>query len=274
MNKKIQILLTNDDGIQSPGLWAAAEKLSQIGYVTVAAPKEQYSGAGRSLPIHTKGTIHPTKLQIGSQDWTAYAVNGTPAQVVLHAVMRIMPEPPDLVVAGINYGENIGEGITASGTVGAAMEAAALGIPSLAISLQTSPKHHLSHSLEVNFSAAAHFTRYFAQILLDCSMPEDVWLLKVDVPDDATPETPWRVTRMGLNRYFLPLVSRDHPWKEHFSIAYEIEKIDPGNTAPDTDIYALVIDHVVAVTPLSLDLTSRVDLPALEKSIRGRLQQG
>jgi 5'-nucleotidase len=268
MKKKTQILLTNDDGIQSPGLWAAAEKLSELGYVTVAAPQEQYSGAGRSLPIHTNGTIRPTHLHIGTQDWTAYAVGGTPAQVVLHAVMRIMPEPPSLVVSGINYGENIGEGITASGTVGAAMEAAALGFPSLAVSLQTSPKDHLSHSLEVDFSAAAYFTRHFSEILLNRAMPQDVRLLKVDVPDDATPDTPWRITRLGFNRYFLPLVDRNISWEDHSSIGYEIEKVDPQITPRDTDVYALLFDHVVAVTPLSLDLTSRVDLSDLEKMIR------
>lgn len=268
MKQKIQILLTNDDGIQSPGLWAAAETLSNLGYVTVAAPQDQYSGAGRSLPIHTDGKINPIHLNIGTQDWTAYAVDGTPAQVVLHAVHRIMPHPPALVVSGINYGENIGEGITASGTVGAAMEAAAMGIPAIAISLQTSPEHHLSHSPNVDFSVSAYFAAYFGELLLSHHLPDDVRVLKVDVPGDATSQTPWRITRLGMNRYFLPRVDRTCSWDERCTIGYTIEKIVQQKTPCDTDIYALLFDHVVAVTPLSLDLSSRVDLSDLEKLLR------
>src|SRR5512134_1609758 len=121
---KPQILLTNDDGIASPGLWAAAEALSQLGYVYVTAPRDQFSGAGRSFPITTDGVIRPQVMDVNGQEWTVYAVGGTPAQVVQHAVLEILPQIPDLVVSGINYGENVGTGITASGTVGAALEAA------------------------------------------------------------------------------------------------------------------------------------------------------
>jgi 5'-nucleotidase len=146
---KPQILLTNDDGIQSPGLWAAAEALSALGYVTVAAPREQSSGMGRSLPGTSDGIIQPETLIVHGQAWTVYAVGGSPAQAVLHAVLEIMPQLPDLVVSGINYGENIGTGVTVSGTVGAAMEAAALGFKSLAVSLETDQKYHLSYSREI-----------------------------------------------------------------------------------------------------------------------------
>ena len=135
-----QILLTNDDGILSPGLWAAAEALSALGYVNVVAPREQWSGAGRSLPNTSDGIITPQIVTVNNQDWTVYSVGGTPAQSVLHAVYEILPEKPRLVVSGINYGENIGLGVTISGTVGAALEGAALGIPALAISLETTPR--------------------------------------------------------------------------------------------------------------------------------------
>ena len=102
-NGRYQILLTNDDGIQSPGLWAAAKALSKIGYVTVAAPRDQASSTGRSLPITSDGRITHTRLKIGEQEWSTYAVGGTPAQSVLHGVLEIIGEKPDLVVAGINY---------------------------------------------------------------------------------------------------------------------------------------------------------------------------
>ncbi len=203
--EKYQILLTNDDGIQSPGLWAAAEALSALGYVTVAAPRDQSSGMGRSLPGSSDGIIQPETLVVHGQSWTVYAVGGSPAQAVLHAILEIMPQKPDLVVSGINYGENIGTGITVSGTVGAAMEAAALGYRALAVSLETEQKYHLSYSREIDFSAAAGFTEHFGRMLLEKQFPMDVQLLKVEIPSDATHETPWEISRLTRQRYYEPL---------------------------------------------------------------------
>src|SRR5512141_464006 len=164
---KPQILLTNDDGIRSPGLWAAAGSLASIGYVTVAAPEAQSSGMGRSLPSTSTGVIHKQTLTVNGQEWTVHAVSGSPAQAVLHGALEIMPQKPSLVVSGINYGENVGLGVTISGTVGAAMEAAGLGYPALAMSLEAHARYHLSYSEEVDFSAAAYFTTYFASLLLE-----------------------------------------------------------------------------------------------------------
>src|SRR5687768_6575220 len=149
-----QILLTNDDGIRSPGLWAAAAALAPLGYVTVAAPLNQWSGAGRSMPYSSEGRIYEESVTVGGQTWKVYAVDGTPAQAVQHGLMELMPAYPDLIVAGINYGENVGSGVTISGTVGAALEGASFGVPGLAVSLQTDSQYHLSHSTDVDFAAA------------------------------------------------------------------------------------------------------------------------
>ena len=97
-NSKPQILLTNDDGIQSPGLWAAAEALSRVGFVTVAAPREQSSGVGRSMPGSSDGIIRKLNVKVGSQEWEVHSIGGTPAQTILHALLEIMERPPDLVV--------------------------------------------------------------------------------------------------------------------------------------------------------------------------------
>ncbi len=202
-----QILLTNDDGIQSPGLWAAAAALSTIGFVHVVAPRDQWSGAGRSLPGTTDGVIRPETVQVNGKSWQVYAAGATPAQAVLYAVLEILPQRPDLVVSGINYGENAGSGVTISGTVGAALEAAAEGIPALAVSLQTDIEHHRSHrsySDQVDFSTAGYFTALFARRMLKDAMPPDVDVLKIDLPWDATPQTPWRVTRLSRQRYYQP----------------------------------------------------------------------
>jgi 5'-nucleotidase len=261
---KIQILLTNDDGINSPGLWAAAEALSVLGFVHVTAPRQQYSGAGRSLPSTSDGIIKALTVTVDGIDWTVYSVGGSPAQAVQHAIIEILPQKPDLVVSGINFGENVGSGITISGTVGAALEAASQGIPSLAVSLETDPIHHYSedkHS-EVDFSAAAYFTQYFAHLMLEKQMPEDVDVLKIDVPSDATPETPWVTTRLMKARYYDLTPPSRTSWEQPGLVGYH--NLPDEYYTPGTDAHTVRVARKVSVTPLSLDMTSRLDLQALE----------
>ena len=262
-----QILLTNDDGIKSPGLWAAASALSEIGFVHVVAPQDQLSGMGRSFPRTFDGTIQVHDMTVNGKQWRVYAVGGSPAQTVLHAVLEILPKPPDLVVSGINYGENLGTGITASGTVGAALEAATMGIPSIAISLETEMHHHLSYSEEVNFSTAAHFAVYFGRLLLDKHFPPDVDVVKVDVPCDATSKTPWVVTRLSRIQYFEPIIPERSSWDVPATMGYTLGG-DPAKDEIDSDVYALRVKRCISVTPLSLDLTSRVDLADIEQILR------
>lgn len=258
-----RILLTNDDGIDSPGLWAAAAALAELGRVYVVAPREQWSGAGRSLLPFSDGRIEPRTVSVAGQEWTAYAVGGTPAQAVLHGLLEIMSEPPHLVVAGINYGENVGTSITSSGTIGAALEAAASGIQALAVSLETDQKNHRSYASDVDFSSAAHFTRHFALQMLRKPLPADVDLLKVDVPASATPQTPWRLTRLSRQRYYDPLPPARTSWSEPAALGYCTRpRLD---CEPDSDVYVLRMERLVAVTPLSLDMTARVGFDALEQ---------
>jgi 5'-nucleotidase len=267
MEKPIQILLTNDDGIQSPGLWAAAGALSELGYVHVVAPRDQFSGAGRSLPSTSDGIITPQQMQVNGKLWTVYSVGGTPAQAVLHAICEILPQPPDLVVSGINYGENLGVGVTVSGTVGAAMEGAGNGIRSMAVSLETDKADHLTYSTKIDFSAAAYFTSLFGRMILVRRLPYDVDLLNVDVPCDATSQTPWEVTRLSKQAYFLPVTPKRKSWDKPETVGYRrIEEL--SGSATDTDVNTLRIKRRVSVTPLSLDLTSRVSLKEFEKLLR------
>lgn len=264
---KPQILLTNDDGIRSPGLWAAAASLSTIGYVTVTAPREQSSGMGRSLPNTSDGIIHEEQLQVNGQKWSVFAVGGSPAQSVLHGVYEVLKQKPDLVVSGINYGENVASGITISGTVGAALEASSLGIPAMAVSLEADKQYHLSYSDDVNFSVAADFTARIARLLLGKKLPEDVKVLKVDVPSDATLETPWELTRISMQRYYEPVAPDRKTWDVPTVMGYR--EAGTLETEPEgTDVYAMRIKRNVSVTPLSLDLTSRVDFDELNKLMR------
>ncbi|UYN89945.1 MAG: 5'/3'-nucleotidase SurE [Anaerolineales bacterium] len=263
-----QILLTNDDGINSPGLWAAAEALSALGYVWVAAPREQSSGMGRSMPNSSDGIITTQTLTVHGNEWTIYAVGGTPAQVVQHAILEIMPPfKPDLVVAGVNYGTNFGTGVTISGTVGAALEGASYGAPALAVSLETEHKYHLTHSTEIDFKPAAYFTTYFAQKLLTRQFPEDMQVLKIEVPAKASIHTPWELTRLSRMRFYAATAPQRKSWAEPGSTGYA-EPTDTSIFAPGTDVHATLIAGKVAVTPISLDLTARVDFAALEKSLR------
>jgi len=265
--KKPQILLTNDDGIRSPGLWAAAASLSQLGYVTVTAPREQSSGAGRSLPNTSDGIIREERLQVNGQEWSVFAVGGSPAQSVLHGVFEVLKFKPDLVVSGINYGENVASGITISGTVGAALEAASLGIPAMAVSLEAHAQYHLSYSNNVNFSVAAEVTARIASLLLEKKFPVDVNVLKVDIPSDATLETPWELTRISLQRYYEPVSPDRKSWDEPAVMGYR-EAGNLDNEPEGTDVHALRVKRIVSITPLSLDMTSRVDFGELNKLMR------
>jgi 5'-nucleotidase len=258
---KKKILLTNDDGIRSPGLWAAAEALAPLGYVSVAAPRTQWSGAGRSMPYTSEGRIYEETVTVHGKAWQVYAVDGTPAQAVQHGLIELLPAHPDLIVAGINYGENVGSGVTISGTVGATLEGASFGLPGLAVSLQTEASYHLSHSTDIDFSAAAYFTHKFARLLLSLERVTDVDVLKVEVPQGATPQTPWRVTRLSRTRYYLPQKPARLNLSDKGTIGY-LRTIQPELVEPDSDVKALV-DGVVSVTPLSLDITSRVDLETM-----------
>lgn len=260
-----QILLTNDDGILSPGLWAAAAVLSELGYVTVAAPRDQASSTGRSMPRSSDGRIERTTLTINGQEWPVYSIGGTPAQTVQHAVIEIMERKPDLVVSGINYGENVGFSVTVSGTVGAAIEAAAMGIPAMAVSLQILSTDYLTYA-DLDFAPSAFFTRLFAKALLEKPMPFDVDLLKVEVPHDASTRTPWKVTRQARHNYYMLTGSRAGTWDEPYYMD-AAPRVTPEDIGTDTDIYALLYDQVVSVTPLSLDMTSRTAFAELEQTL-------
>ena len=261
------ILVTNDDGIQSPGLWAAVEAVLGLGRVVVVAPREQQTSSGRSLPTSSDGRIEPYPLTLAGQAVEAYAVGATPAQAVLHALLEILPGRPDLVVAGVNYGENVGTAVTTSGTVGAALEAASLGIPSLAVSLQMPSENWYAYEA-LDFGPAIYFTRLMAQAVLERGLPADADLLKVEVPAHATLETPWKLTRQSRQRYFEAYLIRQGTWSDNGSIAGRVQ-VEPDAVELDSDVHAMVYEQVVAVTPLSIDLTSRVDFGALAARLRG-----
>lgn len=262
------ILITNDDGITSPGLQAAVEAALPLGEILVVAPNRQWSGAGRSMQ-KTEGHITPFSMAADGQPITAYQTDASPALIVLYAVLEMAPRQPSLLISGINFGENMGSDVTISGTVGATLQAAVCGIPALASSLQTPKETHAVPSDDIDFASAIHFTRLVARRILNQGLPQDVDILKLDVPDSATPQTPWRLTRVSRHPYFVTIPPERTDPTQPRTLDYATIA-DPASTEPDSDIYALAVDRVVSVAPLSIDLTSRADFAALESLLRER----
>jgi 5'-nucleotidase len=191
---------------------------------------------------------------------TAYAVDATPALAVVHAVTELASRRPSLVISGINFGANLGTEITISGTVGAALEAGALGIPAMAVSLDMDAAYHLVGDDSVDYDASMAFTHQFAMHLLSGALPHDVDALNVNIPSDATRHTPWRLTRVSRQRYYVPLAPdrANGEGRPGFSLMGDFRQAEA-----DSDIRAVKVDRTVAVTPLSLDLTSRADFEAV-----------
>ena len=266
------ILMTNDDGIHSPGLHAVVRAVCDLGEVIVAAPREQRTGASRSYPsVHDKA-IYREEIPVNCHTVVAYGFEASPAQAVLAALLDLVPRRPDLLISGINFGENLGTGVTISGTVGAAIEAASFGVPGLAVSLETPKEYHYQHSDAIDFTTAALFTRRFAQMVLTGGLSPDVDILKIDVPGDARPDTPWRVTRVSRQRYHVPLPSGRRSLSDQKGIDY-IQAINWETLEPDSDVRAVIADRVVSVSPLSIDLTAPVDLTRLRAGLQQREQE-
>ena len=257
------ILVTNDDGIDSKGLWAVAEALAPLGEILVVAPDRQWSGAGRAYTSNGTNHIVSLEREVGGQQITAYAVDGSPALAVFRAVLELAPRRPALVVSGVNFGFNLGSDVTISGTVGASLEAASFGIPALAMSLEMDAIHHLAGDDAADYSVSMRTAQRFAGRLLADGLPPDVDVLNINIPRRATSETPWRLTRFHRGRYFVPKEqqsSRDRPGYEPIT---DFSQVDP-----EADVWAVKVDGVVSVTPLSVDMTSRVDFHAVNSSLR------
>jgi 5'-nucleotidase len=236
---KQMFLLCNDDGIFSEGIRALARALEPLGEIWVVAPDRERSGSGHSLTLH-----HPLRVEKLQERW--YAVDGTPTDCVYLGVNGILKgEKPALVVSGINKGGNLGDDITYSGTVCAAMEGAILGIPSMAVSL--------AGTREYNFQTAARVSRILAEKLLEQGLPEDVFL-NVNIPSvDWEHLRGIKITRQGKRIYANAVEEKVDPRGRAY---YWIGGEERGWIQQEgTDLHA-VAHNYVSITPLHLDLTS------------------
>jgi len=233
------ILVSNDDGIHSAGLHALEEALKTLGEIYTVAPDREQNAVSHSLTLHRP-------LRIEEIAPRRFAVNGTPTDCVNLAVKGFLPVRPHLVVSGINKGANLGDDITYSGTVSAAIEGSLLGIPSIAVSLVT-------RGTMYHFEPAAEFTAMLVSEVIAQGMPPDT-LLNVNVPNLLRHDIKgYCLTRQGKRRYAETIEARTDPrGKKYYWIGGDDLGFDPDE---GTDCVA-VHDGFISVTPLHVDLTN------------------
>lgn len=259
MTHRPLILISNDDGIESPGLHAAAEALAPLGDLLIAAPEGQQSAVGRGLRADPGSSFKSRSIDIGGGSQTGWSLIASPATTVRHALQCLCRDrTPDLVVSGINYGENLGTNVTASGTVGAAIQAAIWGIKAIAISLEVDPAFHYRHG-DADWTASQSILTRFAATALASRWPDDVHVLKVDIPETAGENTLWRVSRQSMEPGWYGFVPDPKP-DSLAGMAEGLAGPRPGKKAViGDDLDILRRRREVAVTPLSVDMTSRAD---------------
>jgi 5'-nucleotidase len=238
-----RILVANDDGIFSPGIKALALALADVGDVVVVAPDVEQSAVGHGITIRRPLRFKHT-ASAGFGEIPAYRVDGTPADCVVLGIHLL--GTPDLVVSGINLGPNLGDDLTHSGTVAAAFEGLALGLPSIALSQQAGADG------EYSFTAGAAYAARLAREVLSRGLPPRV-LLNVNIP--AAMPRGVRVTRVGEHRWEDTIVTRQDPeGREYHWVAGTSRAADAHDLGTD---YGAVQAGFISVTPVRLDLTAR-----------------
>ena len=254
--RKFKILLTNDDGIYSAGLKAGYEVLSEIGDVYVVAPILQRSAVGRSISI-TK----PIRIsEVYVNDMKVFAIDGTPTDAVIIGIHEIIGDIPDLTVSGINMGENLStEAVTTSGTVCAALEASTHGSKAIAISMQMPNVNKFDLTCDFDFSYAKRILKFIAEKVIHKGLPKGVDLLNINIP--LKPNGKIEITRLARRMYKIRVEKRFDPRGKEYYWIYGVEVEDDEEK---TDIYALRRGYV-SITPLSLDLTARIDFNEMRR---------
>ncbi|OGT22925.1 MAG: 5'/3'-nucleotidase SurE [Gammaproteobacteria bacterium RIFCSPHIGHO2_02_FULL_42_13] len=232
----MKILISNDDGCQSPGILCLAKVLKEIADVVIAAPDRNRSGASNSLTLDRP-------LRVKEMDENHYSITGTPTDCVHVAVSTLLDELPNMIVSGINQGPNLGDDILYSGTVAAAIEGRSLGLPSIAVSLNFPAVH---------YETAAQVAKNLVIKLAKGSLPSHT-ILNVNVPDVPLSELgKYEITRLGTRHRAQPCIKQQDPRGHDI---YWIGELGPeADAGAGTDFHAVRAGHV-SVTPLRLDWT-------------------
>ena len=249
----MRILLTNDDGIHAPGLRALRKELQKIGDVIVVAPAGEQSAVGHSVTLLTPLIIQ--EISEGSE-FVGWAVEGRPADCVKLALLELLPEPPDLIVSGMNAGSNAGINVLYSGTVAAAIEGAFFRQTSIAVSLEyTKPK-------PLDFARAAVYARQVIEQIL-ANRPDKGTLFNVNIPSlEKGPVKGVRVVPQNISPYVEKYDRRTDPrGRTYFWSGSVLSCPEPH---PDSDVTALD-ESFITVTPLQFDLTAATMLETMKK---------
>lgn len=235
----MNILISNDDGVLAQGLGILAEACGTLGKVTVVAPDREQSGTSHSLTLHRP--LRATRRTDG-----AYQVDGTPTDCVLLALGALMPDKPDFVISGVNHGPNMGEDVLYSGTVAAAFEGLAAGIPSVAVSYGSFDLEHLD-------SYRSRLQELLADVVEVTDFPKET-LLNVNLPAIAAAKVKGvKVTHLGSRVFHEEIARMRDPWGR------DIFWIGGGHVTwsggADSDFQA-VRDGYISVTPLHVDMTN------------------
>jgi len=249
MNKRPQILVTNDDGIFAPGIYALWEAMAEIGDVTVVAPDTEKSAVGHAITITDPIRVQQIHRKNGFE---GFAVKGTPADCVKIAGRSLMNTPPDIVVSGINSGANVGSNIIYSGTVSAATEGTIIGIPSIAISLNSIKGGDMTASQKV--------AKTIVNKVLENGLPKGI-LLNVNVPNLQEKSIKgYRITRQGRLVFKDRFEKREDPRGKFY---YWMKGEIINDTDSDTDGYAIQNDYI-SITPIHYQLTEESFLKILK----------
>lgn len=242
------ILITNDDGIHSPGLAALKKGLAPLGRIVVVAPDRDNSAISHALTMHRP-------LRLTELETDVYTLDGTPTDCVSIALSKVFDHPPDLLVSGINNGPNIGDDITYSGTVSAAIEGTMYAVASLAVSMAGEPPFDFTHSEPI--------IRKLARKVLDNGLPAST-LMNVNIPD-RVPVKGIKVTRQG-RRIWKQAVQEvtDPRGRMHYWIGGGTPLLDSGK---DTDVHVLS-DGFVSISPIHLDLTNHEGISYFKEDLK------
>jgi 5'-nucleotidase len=242
----VNILLTNDDGFRAAGIHSLKQAIAGLGKVVVVAPEREQSAAGHALTLTS-----PLRIDWVSDD--TISVDGTPTDCVLLAMRGLLGIRPDILISGINHGPNLGDDVTYSGTVAAALEGTLLGLPSIAISVTS---WH-----DCNFDGAMAFAPRIARAVLDHGLPEGT-LLNVNVPSLAAADIKGvMITKLGKRVYRDAVVKKTDPrGRDYYWIGGKAPIWYPGN---ETDFDAIDAARI-SITPLHLDLTDYKSLDLLK----------
>jgi 5'-nucleotidase len=233
------ILVTNDDGLASPGLLALYHAMREVGDAVVIAPERNWSAASASRTFYDPIRVDPTTMSDGSP---AYVCNGTPGDCVALAALGVLEHRPDLVVSGINLGANLGQDVSYSGTVAAGMEGVGAGIPAIAFSQYQARR-------DSDFVAGARFAAKLAREVLERGVESGI-LLNVNIPPGAVKGV--AVTRLGHRHYADELIVRHDPRGRPY---YWIGGGEPEGSMDEGTDTAAIANDFISVTPIHYDLT-------------------